>query len=55
MKINKNLLTQALVALLLVLLGLFLFGPAGHDDSHITYATALQLSETGQILNVNGE
>lgn len=47
--------TQLVAAITLMLIGFFVFGPAGHDDSHITYATALQLADTGQILNINGE
>lgn len=47
--------TQLVAAITLMLIGFFVFGPAGHDDSHITYAVALQLTDTGQILNINGE
>ena len=35
--------------------GLMLFPAAGHDDAHISYWAARSLSETGRILNFNGE
>lgn len=44
-----------LSALLLTAFAFLLFGSAGHDDSHITYTAALQLANTGNILNINGQ
>ena len=41
--------------LLLCVIALFLFGPSGHDDAHITYSAAKMLKDTGQLLNSNGE
>jgi hypothetical protein len=45
----------AVPATLLVASGLLLFSSAGRDDAHITYWPALMLSETGSIVNYNGE
>lgn len=40
--------------LLLTVLTLFIYGPGGDDDTHISYTVALQLAETGEIANHSG-
>ena len=45
----------ALIALLFLLGGYFLYGSAGHDDSHITFWASYTLSEFGEILSYNGD
>jgi hypothetical protein len=46
--------TAAAIAIFL-LIGLVLYGSAGHDDSHITYWAALALRRFGKIVNYNGD
>lgn len=44
-----------LASLLLSFLAFFVFGSAGHDDSHITYSAAKMLADGHGIANTNGE
>lgn len=41
--------------LLFAFILVFIYGLSGHDDSHITYSTAKNFAESGQILSTNGE
>lgn len=51
----KNYAFPVLVAALFLLAGYYLYGSAGHDDSHITFWASYTLSEFGEILNYNGD
>lgn len=46
---------QLFPAVFLLLIGVFLIGPSGQDDSHITYAAAENLAEGRGLTNINGE
>lgn len=42
-------------SVLLCLIALLVFGPSGHDDSHITYSAAKFFADGDGIKNINGE
>ena len=42
-------------SVLLCLIALFVFGPSGHDDSHITYSAAKFFADGHGVKNINGE
>lgn len=48
-------LARLICLLLLAGIGMFVFGPAGDDDGHITYTAAKNLADHFQITNHNGE
>ncbi len=54
-KINIRKYPLLFVLPIFLLITCFLYGPSGDDDSHITYTAAQLFSETGHILNHNGE
>jgi hypothetical protein len=51
---GRDVLLQALPPLILVGVGLLLFGSSGRDDAHITYWAAHALARFGEVLNYNG-
>lgn len=44
-----------MISVLFLIAGFYLYGSAGHDDSHITFWASYTLSEFGEILNYNGD
>lgn len=48
-----NLMMLMVIIVVFVCIGYFMFGAAGCDDCYITYNAALNLSQTGNLVNIN--
>jgi len=51
----RNRILNALWPSLLLLLGFFVYGSTGHDDSHINFWNVHTLLTQGELVNYNGE
>jgi hypothetical protein len=54
-KASSDRVSRLLCVLILLGIALFVFGPAGDDDGHITYTAAKNFADSGIITNNNGD